>query len=111
MADMNRIKSSLAFLAASLGLLGAIPGQQASNQPQRFPHLSSGQVLPADQAAAKPFKGPGSSVEKRLDRLIGGGGGFRRGFNYPAPGWPVAHDRRQARKRRNQLRNKRAHRS
>ncbi|WP_124446107.1 hypothetical protein [Paucibacter sp. KBW04] len=111
MADMNRIKSSLAFVVASAGLLGASISLQVGNSLQRLSHVSNGQVLPADQAAAKPFKGPGSSFEKRLDRLIGGGGGFRRSFNYPAPGWSVAHDRRQARKRRNQLRNKRAHRS
>ena len=29
---------------------------------------------------------------------------------YPAPGWSVAEDRRRAKKRRNQLRNRRAHR-
>lgn len=37
------------------------------------------------------------------------GGGWRR-RTYPGLGWPVAHDRRMARKKRNQRRNRSAHR-
>ncbi len=51
------------------------------------------------------------ATSNAVERAIYGGYGSSSSRRHQGKGWPIAHDRRMARKRRNQAKNRRAHRS
>jgi hypothetical protein len=93
----------LSAAAAALAFSGLSAGFGASTGSTHIAKSGNGQQADKGSSPAK--------VESRsaIERAIYGGYSATRS-RYPAKGWSVAHDRRMARKRFNQAKNRRAHR-
>lgn len=96
---MKFSRGSSLLAAAAIALLGSAAGTQAFNQGPGLQPISNG---------ASPTKGQANktATAKKQTAAVRSGIGSSRGNKYPAPGWSVAQDRRNARKRRNVLRHR-----
>lgn len=95
---MKKLSLMGASALAAMAMLGGAVGT---------PGFSQGPELRAANGAS-PIKGEvnKTATAKKQTAAVRSGIGSSRGNKYPAPGWSVAQDRRNARKRRNVLRHR-----
>ena len=101
-----RKSSSMLVAIAGLAALGIPVATSINTAP-----VEGRSARSVEQAASKSATTRTVEVSSAIERAVFGGYYSRAGRRtYPGRGWPVAHDRRMARKRRNQSRNRAAHR-
>ena len=103
-------RASLAALALAAAAGAGTPTTEATATQAQQAQQTNGHGKASQGASQQGPKAPrgGGSL---FDALMGGGGTMRlRRRRFPGLGWPVAVDRRMAKKRRNKARNKAQHR-
>lgn len=102
---MRNSRSSILGIAA-LASLAAFGSQLNTNILGSGASVTSSSGHNADKSSPSKL-----ATSNAIERAIYGGYGSSSSFRHHGKGWSVAQDRRMARKRRNQAKNRRAHRA